>query len=826
MDLIRTLLRLALGALALVAADSTGLCAGAVGGAHPASGAFAPVDPSEWGRAQWPCGASFAGGYGGTLRVGVYSANATKMVLEIYLADTQADAAYDYAMAKGADNIWRAAVAHVPGLTLYAFRAWGPNWPFSSAWTRGNSAAGFLSDCDSLGNRFNPNKVLYDPYARELSHNVVTPALLAAGEGYGIYLSGGGPGETYAGPATAEAAIDQRQVDSGRWAPKAVALIDRTETGPRPHLNAKDAIIYETHVRGLTAHPSSVRLTTLLSRYSGFQDAADVPDPLRGTYAGAAYMAGYLKDLGFNTVEFLPVQETNNATNSTSMPTSPSGPGYWAYWTYGFFAPDRRYASDPSLGGPTAEFKKMVAAFHRAGIEVYLDVVYNHTGEGGTQGAPGVAEIDGFRGLDNLSYYTLTPGSPGSYWVTTGVGENFNCGSVSVQGLVKDSLAYWSDTMGIDGFRFDLAVELGRNGSSGFSSSGGGASPLLADIAAWAEPKGIKIIAEPWDASDGNEIGNFPAGWSEWNGHYRDALRLAMRGSLAGASGVGYADAFYGDYNEFNRAGGPQKSVNLLVCHDGFDIADLVSYGAPSNPSLSWPFGPSDGGSDNNESSDWGGNHSVRRQVIRSFWAFQVLSRGIPIMVWGDEFGRTVNGNNNAYDVDSVATWNNYAMIATNSPDLVPTGDATAGSLPYADNLGTFAGGANGNFAFLQYLLALRAAHPAFRQQDYSEPITFANADGSPGFSEWSTPSAAIYISGSAVGDRDFVVLSNLSGNSVTYAVPTSPAGTHWVRLIDTNAWAESSTNCWAPSDATMISGTYGVGSQSVVVLEALPPRP
>jgi isoamylase len=828
MVLARKIFLMAVGVQALGGLGPSRLCAGSVGEVHPESGAFAPVMPSDWAKATWPCGAGFPAGYGGTLEVGVYSAHATQMVLEIYTADTQADAAYDYAMAKGPDNIWRAAVAKVPGLTLYAFRAWGPNWPFSSGWARGNSAAGFLCDCDSLGNRFNPNKVLYDPYARELSHSVVTAGMLAAGEGYGIYLSGGGTGLTYSGPATAGAALDQRQVDTGHWAPKAVALLDATGTGPRPGLNPKDAIIYETHVKGLTAHRSSVGLATILSRYSGFQDAANVPDGLRGTYAGAAYMAGYLKDLGFNTVEFLPVHETNNATNSTLAPTSPSGPGYWAYWTYGFFAPDRRYSSDPSLGGPTAEFKKMVAAFHAAGIEVYLDVVYNHTGEGGLQanGNAAVAEIDGFRGLDNSSYYTLSPENPAYYWVSTGVGENLNCGSPAVQNLVKDSLQYWSDTMGVDGFRFDLAVELGRNATSAFASNGAVSSPLLADIAAWAGPKGIKVIAEPWDASDGNEIGNFPVGWAEWNGNYRDSLRLAMTGNLAGSHGVGFADAFNGDYNEFSRAGGPQKSVNLLVCHDGFDVTDLVSYSSPCNSSVAWPFGPSDGGSADNESSAWGGSQALRRQVIRSFWTFQVLSRGVPMMVWGDEFGRTVNGNNNAYDVDSVATWNNYAMIGTNSPDLADTADATNGKMPYSDNLGTFAGTTNGNFAFLQYLLGLRASHPAFRQQDYNEKITFTNADGSAGFSEWANPAVTIYLPGSAVGDRDFLVLANLSSAAVAFTVPGSPAGTHWVRLIDTNTWAEASSNCWSASAGATIGATYGVGNQSMVVLEAVSANP
>ncbi len=814
-----------LAALCAIACLGAGqLAAAPVGANHPDRGPFSPVNEAGWGAAGWPLGAAFPKGSGGTLEVGVYSAHATNVVLEIYRADIQADAAFDYSMAKGPDNIWRAAVAKVPGPALYAFRAWGPNWPLSSAWQRGNSAAGFASDCDSLGNRFNPNKVLYDPYARELSHNLVTAPMLSAGEGYGMYLSGGGAGQTYSGPVTHGASVDQRTVDTGWWAPKAVALEDATATGPRPGLNPKDAIIYETHLKGLTAHPTCVNLRTLLSAYAGFQDAANVPDGLRGTYAGAAFMAGYLRDLGFNTVEFLPVQETDNATSPANAP----GGNYWAYSTYGFFAPDRRYASNQAWGGPTAEFKAMVAAFHRAGIEVYLDVVYNHTGEGGLQANnnPAVAEIAGFRGLDNASYYTLTGAGLQYYWDTTGVGNNFNAGSPPVQALVKDSLAYWAKTMGVDGFRFDLAVELGRNGSSGFMTNGAISSPLLADIAALAAAQGFKVVAEPWDTSDGGEIGHFPPGWAAWNGNYRDAVRRAVTGDLSGSNGVGYADAFYGDYGHFNASGGPQNSVNLLVCHDGFGMTDLVSYGTKANASVAWPFGPSDGGSDSNNSSTWGGNQVVRRQVIRTLWTFQVLSRGIPMLVWGDEFGRTTNGNNNAYNIDSVATWNNYAMLATSSPDAVATGDLTGGTVGYANNLGTFAGPTNGNFAFLQYLLHLRSAHGAFRQQDYGMPIAFSNADGSSGYSEWSNASPLIYVAGSRVGDADFVILCNFSGASVTYALPAPPAAAHWVRLIDTNNWAEGAGNCWSAGAAETIAGTYGVGNQSGVVLEAVANAP
>ena len=824
------ILNLAGAALALAALSAVPLAAAAVGTNHPSSGAYSPVGESTWGSATWPLGATFTAGAGSTLEVAVYSANATNLVLEIYLSDTGADAAYDYTMAKGPDNIWRAAVANVPAYTLYAFRAWGPNWPLNASWVRGNSNSGFISDCDSLGNRFNPNKVLFDPYTRELSHNTETPAFDAAGEDYAMYTSGGtnvSATMTYKGPLSNGVAIDCRNVDTGHWAPKSVAFEDATPTGAKPGINRKDAIIYEAHVKGLTAHPSSVNLTTLLSAYSGFQDAANVPDGLRGTYAGAAYMAGYLKDLGFNTVEFLPVHETDNAADSTTAPST-SGGGYWSYWTYGFFAPDRRYASNQALGGPTAEFKSMVAAFHAAGIEVYLDVVYNHSGEGGVWDTSTAqqAELTFLRGLDNASYYTLVSGTPQFYWVSTGVGTNLNAGSAPVQRLVMDSLNYWTNTMGVDGYRFDEAAELGRNGASNFS----GTAPLLVSIAGFSSSSGAKIIAEPWDGNDGGEIGNFPPGWACWNGNYRDSVRMYMTGNVTGyvngAADLSYADAFNGDPAKMTAEGGPQMSVNMVDCHDGFNMTDLVSYGTPpSSSSLLWPFGPEqDGGSDN--SSSWGGNQTLRRQAVRDFWTYQVLSRGLPMMIWGDELGRTVNGNNNSYNIDSVATWNNYNMVASTSPDTVPTGDTTGGSMPYDNDLGTFSGSLNANFSFLQYLLHLRAAHPAFRQGDYSESITFSNADGSSGFSPTTTASVEIYVHGDQVSDNDFMVLSNMATSSVAFTLPAAPAGANWARVIDTNSASEAAANAWAAGAASTVSGTCTVGSQSIVVLEAVNPTP
>lgn len=788
-----------------------------IGGDHPSSGAYSPLSSSSWGSATWPLGANFTSGQGTTLDIGVYSANATAVLLEIYLADTGSNATYDYWMAKSPDNIWRAAIALVPGGTLYAFRAWGPNWPYNGSWSRGNSSAGYISDCDTNGNRFNPNKVLVDPYAHELSHEITGLALAAAGENNGIFGTGGvdvAATQTYSGPITGNITINRRNVDTGHYAPKSVAFVDATSFGTKPGINQKDSSVYETHLKGLTAHPSSANLTAILNGMAGFADVVNVPAAYLGTYLGASYMAGYLKDMGYTSIEFLPVQESDNETNPTTAP----GGNYWGYMTNGFFAPDRHYAYNKAMGGPTAEFKSMVAAFHAAGLEVYMDVVYNHTGEGGLwDTTTAAASVFEFRGLDNISYYTLSGASNNYYYDSTGTGNNFNAGSAPARQLILDSLSYWSSSMGVDGFRFDLAVELGRNGSSAFSSS----ATTLMDIASFAAAQNVKVIAEPWDVNDGNEIGNFPAGWAEWNGNYRDSVRNFMIGTATTVNGVGYADGFYGDYSQFNAAGGPQKTVNMIDCHDGFVLSDLVSYAASTNASLLWPFGPSDGGTSSNISSAWGGNQANRRQVIRDFKTFQMLSRGIPMQVWGDEFGRTVDGNNNAYDVDSVATWNNYNMISSGTPDTVATGDLSGGTASYANNLGTFTGGLNENFLFLQYLLNLRNSHVAFRQSDYNMSISYTNPDGSSGFSETSSLTPMIYISGSQVGDNDFLFMVNMSGALSTFTVAAAPAGKTWVRLIDTANWAEAEANFWTASNAATISGTYGVENQSMVLLMA-----
>jgi len=790
---------------------------GPVGTNHPTTTGveYSPVTESGWGTSTWARGFSWVSAPTTTypiqtLRFGVYSSKATKIVLEIYSTATGQQASYDYNMVKGSDNVWRASVKLRKNV-LYAFRAWGPNWTFSTSWTRGNSGVGFISDVDSAGNRFNPNKVLYDPYSLEMSHDKETPALIAAGHDGGMY--GTGPA-LYKG-------IARRNYDTALWAPKSVAVYDTTSTGTKPAIPQQNAIIYEAHVRGLTQHASSASLATILSGISvngtanAFSAVANVPSAYKGTYLGAGYMAPYLKAMGINTIELLPVHETANDLNSD---TSPAG-NFWGYMTYGYFAPDRRYAYNKGLGGPTAEFKAMVKKFHDNGIEVYLDVVYNHTGEGGTWGDANTAEITSFRGLDNSSYYALVSGNPGSYWESTGCGNNMNTGNANTKQLVKDSLVHWITKMGIDGFRFDLAPVLGRDSAPYYNYNPN--AQLNLDIAAMTTTYNVEMIAEAWDIGV-YAVGTFPNKWGEWNGRYRDATRRFFKGDTSGAGGATYADAFYGDYNNFNDQGGAAKSVNFIDAHDGFTMADLVSYNTKMNNVLAWPFGVSDGGGDNNDSWDSSGNQALRRQRLRSILTWQMFSRGIPMIVYGDEFGRTQNGNNNPYNIDSVATWNNYNQIASNTPHTVATG---ATGIAYHNNLGTDgnADGKNNIFVFTTSLIKRRSLSTALRQADYTMPIYFAKNDGSGGFNATADRAVRILIDGSTKGDSDYLLFVNNWSGDVSFTAPNADTGKKWIRIIDTAQWAESNNNIWTDATAWTLTGTYAAKAWSIVVFKSVP---
>ncbi|MBA3502756.1 MAG: glycogen-debranching protein, partial [Deltaproteobacteria bacterium] len=348
----------------------------------------------------------------------IASSRATRVELWIYDAPMGAERAR-VVMEREARDVWRARVAagELPETIYYGYRVWGPNWTFDEAWAPG-SMAGFVTDVDTGGNRMNPNKLVFDPYARELSHDPTTPEQ---------------PDGSFYGTG------QNRLKDSGPVAPKGIVLRDEPFEAAKPARGFENEIIYEVHLRGFTME-------------AGVECA--------GTYAGAATRAQYLAELGVTAVEFLPIQETPNDRNDVD-PASAKGDNFWGYSTLAYFAPDRRYACDRSPGGPTRELRAMVRAFHERGIKVYVDVVYNHTSEG-SGGA-----LLSLRGVDNAGYYQLDKTGTG-FTNSNGVGADIAGQKPLAQALVLDSLRYWRDELGIDGFRFDLAPILGNETPSGF----------------------------------------------------------------------------------------------------------------------------------------------------------------------------------------------------------------------------------------------------------------------------------------------------------------------------------------------------------------------
>ena len=739
----------------------------------------------------------------------VYSKNAEKILLEIYGVNSGVDATYDYWMEKGSDNFWRAKIYGIQHGTLYAFRAWGPNWVFDESWKRGGSSKGFIKDYDSNGNRFNPNKVLFDPYAKEISHDKSNPSVLGSLNN-GMYGTGS---ESYEG-------MERRNFDTGKYASKSVVVIDNTSYGSKPNIPQEKAIVYEAHVRGITKHSSSAHLSSILSGIEGFEDVVDIPVEYQGTYKGAGMLAPYLKALGVNTIELLPVHESDNDANPDDGP----GGNYWAYMTYGYFAPDRRYSSDKSYGGPTREFKEMVKAFHDAGMEVYLDVVFNHSGEGGTwygdKDSYKTAELTFMRGLDNSTWYCIPSDSAGGYWETTGCGNNLQCDNAVVRQMILDSLSYWIDEMGVDGYRFDLAPVIGRekvNNEWVFKQS----AKTINEIIKLGNNKNAEMIAEAWDCQwpGGYQVGQFPSGWGEWNGRYRDSIRKYVGTGTWDSAG----DFINGDYNNFSDQGGPHKSVNFIVAHDGFTLADLCSYegsGNAQNTIVQWPFGPSDGGNGDYNSLGFGNDQQSKRQAARNYIAIQMMSRGVPMIVWGDEFCRTQNGNNNPYNVDSVATWSNYNMINTSSPHKVATGGSGDA---YHNNFGTFSNNddINGNFIFMKNMLNLKANEPALSTKNYSVGYEYSSPNQYAG-------ATMVHIKGTSVsGGSDYLLCMNMTGGEVQFTLPKAASGKSWVRVVDTQYYFEKDCNFWNPLsiEAIEISESYGVHSWSVVILKQVPKR-
>ncbi|HZQ34376.1 MAG TPA: glycogen debranching protein GlgX [Dehalococcoidia bacterium] len=488
---------------------------------------------------------------------------------------------------------------------LYGYRVHGPYAP-------------------EQGHRFNPNKLLIDPYARGLAGAVNWSMPI-----FGYPL----------GHARKDLAFCRR--NDAHAVPKSVVMATEFDWGDDrpPRTPWRKSVIYETHVKGFTQlHP-------------------EVPPELRGTYAGLHSPAAlrHLKRLGVTAVELLPV----HAFIDDGFLLGRGLTNYWGYNTINFFTPEGRYARAQDPAGQVREFKQMVKALHAEGIEVILDVVYNHTAEGSEQG-PTLS----FRGLDNAAYYRLVPEQPRFYMDYTGTGNTLNVPHPQVLKLIMDSLRYWVQEMHVDGFRFDLAAALARE-----LHDVDRLSAFFDVIHQDPVISSVKLIAEPWDVGEGGyQVGNFPVLWTEWNGRYRDTVRRYWKGDEGLISELGYR--LSGSSDLYERSGRrPSASINFVTCHDGFTLNDLVSYNEKHNEANGEEN--RDGANDNNSwncgaegPTDDPQIRALRARQQRNFIATLLLSQGVPMICAGDEIGRTQQGNNNAYCQDNPISWLDWELNA------------------------------------------------------------------------------------------------------------------------------------------------------------------
>lgn len=540
-------------------------------------------DPSELGANWTGDGTNFA----------IFSAHATRV--ELCLFDEAGNETDRMTLPDYTDEVWHGFVPGVGPGQLYGFRVHGPYDP-------GN------------GHRFNPNKLLLDPYARELRGDIQWSS---AQFGYDTLSE--------------DKDLSFSKEDSAGGMPKSVVIDPHAYdwgSDTKPNIPWAQTIFYETHVKGFTQlHPA-------------------IPAELRGTYEGLSQreIVDYVKSLGITSIELLPI----HAFPDDDFLLNRGLKNYWGYNTMGFFAPAARYFGPKGIAG----FRDMVCAFHDANIEVILDVVYNHTAEGNEMG-PTLS----FKGIDNFSYYRTMPGDARYYINDTGTGNTVNTSHPRVLQLVTDSLRYWAEHMHIDGFRFDLGTILGRE-PEGFDQRGGffdavGQDPLL---------RKVKLIGEPWDIGPGGyQVGGFPPGWSEWNDKYRDTVRDYWKNTDHTVQD--FAARFTGSGDVYDHRGRrPRASVNFLTAHDGFTLHDLVSYNSKHNEANGED---NNDGHNDNRSFNYGaegetedeGINEIRSRQKRNFLATLLLSHGTPMILAGDEFSRTQGGNNNGYAQDSEISW-------------------------------------------------------------------------------------------------------------------------------------------------------------------------
>ncbi|MGW8379622.1 glycogen debranching protein GlgX [Streptomyces sp. ODS28] len=633
-----------------------------------------------------------------------------------------------YALPELTHEIWHGFIPGVRPGQRYGFRVHG-RW---DPWT---------------GARWNPAKLLLDPYARAVDGEFdALPAEL-----YGHVRD-------WPQPELADTVRDER--DSAPHVPKGVVVHDQDSWADdrRPKTPWADSVLYEVHVRGFTMrHP-------------------EVPEELRGTYAGLGHPAvvGHLKRLGVTAVELLPVHQFAHEDHLLRRGMR----NYWGYNSIGYFAPHAGYAATGTRGQQVGEFKRMVRALHSAGIEVILDVVYNHTAEGSEHG-PTLS----LRGIDNRGYYRTVPHDQRRYADYTGCGNTLHVVQPHVLRLITDSLRYWVQEMGVDGFRFDLASALARS-----MHDVDMLSPFLAVIAQDPVLRRVKLIAEPWDVgSGGYQVGAFPPRWTEWNDRYRDTVRDFWRGALPDVRDLGYRLSGSSDLYAWGGRR-PYASVNFVTAHDGFTLRDLVSYEHKRNTANGEA---NRDGTDDNRSWNCGAEgptddpdvQALRRRQVRNLLTTLLLSTGVPMLVAGDEMGRTQGGNNNAYCQDNEVGWVDWSLLRT--PEW------------------------NGLFELASRLVRLRGEHPVLRRKAFFS----GRANGAEGLrdlawftgegremteDDWFAPSGTLgmYLSGRDIPHRDaqgvqitddsFLCILHAGDGRRAVRLPDARWGTAYELLVDT----------------------------------------
>jgi isoamylase len=677
----------------------------------------------------------------GGVNFALFSRHASRVRLELF------DQPMDATPARGIDldparnrtgDVWHVWVEGIRPGQLYAYRMDGTYQPRE-------------------GHRFNFNKLLLDPFATAISP--LTDWDFGPARGYD--------------PAALEQDRVRSKIDDAGAMPKCVFThehFDWQDDLPPRH-SWSSTVIYETHLRGFTMHPSS-----------------GVAHP--GTYRGLMEKIPYLKELGVTAVELMPVHEFNEHQVLGSNPqTGKPLRNYWGYDPVAFFAPKASYSSAGGLGQQKLEFKELVLALHQAGIEVILDVVFNHTAEGDELG-PTLC----LRGIDNTIFYMLAS-DKGRYEDYTGTGNTINANHPVVRDLIMSALRYWVVEMHVDGFRFDLASVLGRDGSGKLLAD----APLLERIAEDPILRDVKIIAEAWDAAGAFEVGSFSEQrWAEWNGRYRDDVRRFWRGD-DGMLGL-FASRICGSADIYTKSGkGPECSINFVTCHDGFTLNDLVSYRTKHNQANGEN---NHDGTDDNFSENCGaeggttdaGIKDLRKALIKNFLLTLLISRGVPMMLGGDEFRRTQGGNNNAWCQDNEVSWHDWNCLEQH-------GEISR---------------------FTRGMIAFRFAHPILSKEQFYTGAEIHWLGPQGGLPDWTEPKAkqfACLIHEDA--QHALLLMFNARGDAVDFDLPPLLPGQRWYLAVDTAG--EAPQDMFAAGEEMLLedSTTYHLSYRSSTILLA-----